>query len=138
VRMLGYFTNTLAKLNRYIERENSALPAGSAFVRELALQVKFPNKAGKDIPRFLDFATQSQRAKSKDERTFEESAEFTKSQIRLIVKRLERQESFKFEHAIDCLGPPNCHCDEIRTREFRGLVKTLNHKLPAAVLEMLI
>jgi hypothetical protein len=93
MRMLGYFTNTLTKMNRYIEREN---------------------KAGKDIPRF------------------------TKSQIRLIVKRLERQESFKFEHAIDCLGPPNCHCDEIRTREFRGLVKTLNHKLPAAVLEMLI
>ena len=93
MRMLGYFTNTLAKLNRYIEREN---------------------KAGKDIPRF------------------------TKTQIRLIVKRLERQESFKFEHAIDCLGPPYCHCDEIRTREFRNLVKTLNHKLPVAILEMLI
>jgi hypothetical protein len=93
MRMLGYFTNTLAKLNRYIEREN---------------------KAGKDIPRF------------------------TKSQIRLIVKRLERQESFKFEHAIDCLGPPNCHCDEIRTREFKHLVENVNHKLPVSVLEMLI
>ena len=58
MRMLGYFTNTLAKINRYIERENSALPTGSAFVRELALRVKFPNKAGKDIPRFLDFASQ--------------------------------------------------------------------------------
>jgi hypothetical protein len=93
MRMLGYFTNTLAKLNRYIEREN---------------------KAGKDIPRF------------------------TKSQIRLIVKRLEREEAFKFEHAIDCRGPPNCRCDDIRTREFRSLVKNVNHKLPASVLEMLI
>ena len=93
MRMLGYFTNTLAKLNRYIEREN---------------------KAGKDIPRF------------------------TKSQIRLIVKRLEREEAFKFEHAIDCRGPPNCHCDDIRTREFWSLVKNVNHKLPVAVLEMLI
>ena len=115
--MLGYFTNTLAKLNRYIEREN---------------------KAGKDIPRFLDFAGQTQRAKSKDERTFEESAEFTKSQIRLIVKRLEREESFKFKHAIDCLGRPNCRCDDIRTKEFRHLVENVNHKIPAAVLEMLI
>jgi hypothetical protein len=91
--MLGYFTNTLAKLNRYIEREN---------------------KAGKDIPRF------------------------TKSQIRLIVKRLEREESFKFKHAIDCLGPPNCCCDDVRTKEFRHLVENVNHKIPAAVLEMLI
>jgi len=117
MRMLGYFTNTLAKLNRYIEREN---------------------KAGKDIPRFLDFAGQTQRAKSKDERTFEESAEFTKSQIRLIVKRLELQESFKFEHAIDCLGPSKCRCDEERAREFKSIVRTLNHKLPVSVLEMLI
>jgi hypothetical protein len=93
MKMMGYFTNTLAKLNRYIEREN---------------------KAGNDIPRF------------------------TKSQIRLIVKRLEREELFKFKHAIDCLGPPSCHCDEIRTQEFRTLVQTMNHKLPAAVLEMLI
>ena len=93
MRMLGYFTNTLAKLNRYIEREN---------------------KAGKDIPRF------------------------TKSQIRLIVKRLERQDSFQFEHAIDCRGHPKCLCDDIRTREFRSLVKNVNHKLPASVLEMLI
>jgi len=93
MRMLGYFTNTLSKLNRYIEREN---------------------KAGNDIPRF------------------------TQSQIRLIVKRLERQESFKFKHAIDCLGPPNCHCDETRAREFFGIVRTLNQKLPVSVLEMLI
>ena len=92
-RMMGYFTNILDKLNRYIEREN---------------------KAGKDIPRF------------------------TKGQIRLIVKRLEREESFKFEHAIDCLGPPYCHCDDVRTRRFRSLVKNVNHKLPPAVLGMLI
>ena len=93
LRMLGYFTNTLSKINRYIENEN---------------------KAGKDIPRF------------------------TKSQIRLIVKRLERQESFKFEHAIDCLGPPKCHCDDVRTREFSYLVKNVNHKLPPTILETLI
>jgi len=93
MRMLGYFTNTLSKINRYIEREN---------------------KAGKDIPRF------------------------TKSQIRLIVKRLELEEAFKFKHAIDCLGPPKCHCDEVRTKEFRHLVENVNHKLPVSVLEMLI
>ena len=93
MRMLGYFTNTLAKLNRYIEREN---------------------KAGKDIPRF------------------------TKSQIRLIVKRLEREDAFKFEHEIDCLGPPNCRCDDIRTKEFKHLIKNVNHKLPVSVMEMLI
>jgi len=93
MKMLGYFTNTFGKLNRYIERQN---------------------KAGADIPRF------------------------TKGQIRLIVKRLEREDLFKFEHAIDCRGPPTCRCDEIRTREFRNIVKTVNNKLPVSALESLL
>ena len=93
MKMLGHFTNTLAKLNRYIEREN---------------------KNGADIPRF------------------------TKGQIRLIVRYLERRELFRFPHAIDCRGGQACHCDEKRKEEFRGLVRAMNRKLPSSVLEMLI
>lgn len=93
MKMLGYFTNLLAKLNRYIEREN---------------------KAGNDIPRF------------------------TKGQIRLIVRYLERKEAFRFQHTIDCRGGMYCRCDQLREQEFKGLVKSMNRKLPASILEMLI
>jgi len=57
---------------------------------------------------------------------------------RRIFRRLERQESFMFEHAIDCRGPPKCRCDEARAKEFKQLIENVNHKIPAAVLEMLI
>ncbi|MEM4729874.1 MAG: hypothetical protein QXH42_08990 [Thermoplasmata archaeon] len=90
--MLGYFTNCLAKVNRYIEREN---------------------KRGSDIPRF------------------------TKAQIRLIVRYLERRELFAHPHAIDCDGR-GCRCAELRRREFIRLLRKLNRKLPRAVLEALI
>ena len=93
MKMMGYCTNLLEKLNRYIEREN---------------------KAGRDIPRF------------------------TKSQIRLIVRYLERKEVFMFPHAIDCPGGAKCHCDEARLNEFRGAVRSMNRRLPASILEMLI
>jgi len=92
-KMLGYFTNALAKLNRYIEREQ---------------------KQGSDIPRF------------------------TKGQIRLIVRHLERKESFRFAHAIDCRGGQSCHCDQRRIQEFKDLVQSFNQKLPVPILEMLV
>ena len=93
MKMLGYFTNTLAKVNRYIERQN---------------------KQGADLPRF------------------------TKGQIRLIVRYLERKDIFRFPHAIDCRGPPYCTCDQQRVKEFQGLVRSMNRKLPRSILEMLI
>ena len=92
-KMLGYFTNTLAKLNRYIEREQ---------------------KQGSDIPRF------------------------TKGQIRLIVRHLEKKESFRFQHAIDCRGGQSCHCDQARVQEFKDLVQSFNRKLPGSILELLV
>jgi len=92
-KMLGYFTNTLAKLNRYIEREQ---------------------KLGSDIPRF------------------------TKGQIRLIVRHLERKDIFRFQHEIDCRGGQSCHCDQARVQEFTALVRSFNQKLPVPILEMLL
>lgn len=90
--VLGYFTNCLARVNSYIEREN---------------------KRGSDIPRF------------------------TKAQIRLIVRYLERREIFVRRHAMGCDGR-RCRCDELRRREFIRVLRTLNRKLPRAVLEALI
>jgi hypothetical protein len=92
-KMLGYFTNTLAKLNRYIEREQ---------------------KNGSDIPRF------------------------TKGQIRLIVRHLERKDVFRYRHEIDCPGGQSCQCDRARVQEFKVLVRSLNRKLPGPILELLV
>jgi len=92
-KMMGYFTNMLAKLNRYIEREQ---------------------KRGSDIPRF------------------------TKGQIRLIVRGLERRDIFRFHHVIDCSGGQACHCDQKRVQEFKELVRAYNQKLPGSILELVI
>ena len=91
-KMIGYFTNSLAKLNDYIEREN---------------------KAGSDIPRF------------------------TKNQIRILVRYLERRDIFRFRHAIDCDGKP-CTCDDRRKAEFIKIIRAMNSKLPAGVLDTII
>ena len=91
-KMLGYFTNSLAKLNEYIEREN---------------------KQGSDIPRF------------------------TKNQIRILVRYLERRELFRFRHAIDCNGKP-CTCDDRRKAEFIKLIRAMNSKLPQGLLDTII
>ncbi len=91
-KMLGYFTNSLAKLNEYIEREN---------------------KHGSDIPRF------------------------TKNQIRILVRHLERRDLFRFRHAIDCTGRP-CSCDERRKAEFIRLVRAMNARLPQGLLDNLV
>lgn len=91
-KMLGYFTNSIARLNEYIEREN---------------------KNGSDIPRF------------------------TKNQIRILVRYLERRELFRFRHAIDCDGR-HCRCDDRRRAEFIRIVRAMNRKVPQAVLDMLV
>ncbi|MGQ9583429.1 MAG: hypothetical protein ACUVV6_07960 [Thermoplasmatota archaeon] len=90
--MLGYFTNCLAKLNSWIDREN---------------------RLGSDIPRF------------------------TKAQVRVIVRYLERRDIFVHRHALDC-DRRRCRCDELRRREFIRLVRALNRKIPRAALEALI
>jgi len=92
-KAIGYFTNVIAKLNDYVEREN---------------------KTGSDVPRF------------------------TKAQIRLIVRYLERKEIFQFGHAIDCSGGKACSCREKQKEEFIRTVSVLNRRIPRAVLEMLI
>ena len=91
-KMIGYFTNSLAKLNDYIEREN---------------------KRGSDIPRF------------------------TKNQIRILVRYLERRDIFRFRHAIDCNGKP-CTCDDRRKAEFIKIIRAMNSKLPAGLLDTII
>ena len=91
-KMLGYFTNSLAKLNEYIEREN---------------------KRGSDIPRF------------------------TKNQIRLLVRYLERRDLFRFRHAIDCDGR-RCHCDARRRAEFIRAITAMNRKLPQGLLDTIL
>lgn len=91
--MMGYFTNSMAKLNRYIEREN---------------------KNGKDIPRF------------------------TKNQIRLVVRYLERRELFRFRHTLDCPGGRSCRCDLRRREEFIRILQLMNRKIPRAALEAII
>ncbi len=90
--MLGRFTNCLASLNRWIEREN---------------------RRGADIPRF------------------------TKAQIRLIARYLERRDIFVHRHALDCRGG-RCRCAELRRREFIRVVRALNRRVPRAALEALI
>jgi hypothetical protein len=91
-KMLGYFTNSLAKLNEYIEREQ---------------------KSGSDIPRF------------------------TKNQIRVLVRYLERKELFRFRHAIDCDGK-RCQCDDRRRAEFIKIIRAMNSKLPQGILDTII
>jgi hypothetical protein len=92
-KAIGYFTNVIAKLNDYVEREN---------------------KTGSDVPRF------------------------TKAQVRLIVRYLERKEIFQFGHSIDCDGGKACSCREKQKEEFIRTVSVLNRRIPRAVLEMLI
>jgi len=94
-KAIGYFTNVIAKLNDYVERENK-------------------NKSGSDLPRF------------------------TKAQIRLIVRYLERKDIFRFGHAIDCTGGKACTCRDKQKEEFIRTVSVLNRRIPRAVLEMLI
>jgi len=91
-KMMGYFTNSLSKLNEYIERES---------------------KRGSDIPRF------------------------TKNQIRVLVRYLERRDVFRFRHAIDCDGR-HCRCDDRRREEFIRLVQLMNSRIPRTLLEMFI
>ena len=91
-KMMGYFTNCLARLNEYIEREQ---------------------KSGTDIPRF------------------------TKNQIRVLVRHLERKEMFHYRHAIDCDGKP-CQCDDRRMAEFIKILCAMNSKLPQGLLDTMI
>jgi hypothetical protein len=74
----------------------------------------------------------------KENKNGQELPRFTKTQVRLIVKYLEKRDIFQFGHAIDCLGGSGCHCKAIQKEEFIRTISIINHSIPRAVLEMLI
>ena len=94
------------------------------------------------MPRVMGYFTNClQRLNDYVERqnkTGQELPRFTKAQIRLIVKYLEKKDIFHFGHIIDCQGGPSCHCRAIQKEEFIKTIHILNRRIPRAVLEMLV
>jgi hypothetical protein len=74
----------------------------------------------------------------KEQKNGSEIPRFTKTQVRLIVKYLEKKDIFNFGHAIDCNGGPSCHCRAIQKEEFIRTISLINRKIPRAILETLI
>jgi hypothetical protein len=74
----------------------------------------------------------------KEQKNGSEIPRFTKTQIRLIVKYLEKRDIFRFDHVIDCNGGKDCHCQNLQKEEFIRTVSIINHSIPRAILEMLI